>query len=329
MDNRKDNYEKEAEKYKVAVVVDDIECMDEECIIFDIKDTNQIPTKHCFVKNEILANTLVVITPEKEIEISARYIPEKNYMDVISLKELNSENEQTIITEYKINSIDSDGYLYQVQERIKEPFEILLNNTPATLADKCKCIVPLIEGEKYEFTYEIKQGKLEVTKIKWIDVFYRCKSFISTFSPRKLLKMNWVTRYLCNTDILNENEKIIVSFRSFVDLCIAKIAENPGMIVGFTGEVCNVKKTKNSRVFTLELSDKIGYECVIINSKYSNQSIRIAEGKRHYISGILSNGVVYVLLSQRLRERRKREQSYIAISNKVKADKRTLKEYLE
>jgi len=204
-----------------------------------------------------------------------------------------------------------------------------LNNTPATLSDKCKCIVPLIEGEKYEFTYEIKQGKLEVTKIKWIDVFYRCKSFISTFSPRKLLKMNWVTRYLCNTDILNENEKIIVSFRSFVDLCIAKIAENPGMIVGFTGEVCNVKKTKNSRVFTLELSDKIGYECVIINSKYSNQSIRIAEGKRHYISGILSNGVVYVLLSQRLRERRKREQSYIAISNKVKADKRTLKEYLE
>lgn len=329
MNTKKELNTNEEGIYNFLAVVDEIECIDDECVIFDILDDDNVPTKHCFVKNEILATALVVIAPEKEIEITARYMPEKNCMDVIELKGLSSENKQTVITKYKINPVDSDGYLYKVQERIKEPFEILLNNTPATLADKCKCIVPLIEGEKYEFTYEIKQNRIEVTKINWIDVFYRQKSFISTFKPRQLLKMNWITRYLCDTDMLKEKEKTIISFRSFVDLCVSKIAENPGMIVGFTGAVCNIKKTKNNTSFTLEISDEVGYECVIINSKYSTKHIRIAEGRRHYISGILSDGVIYVLLSHRLREKRKRDRSYIVLSNKVKADKRTLKEYLE
>ena len=78
-------------------------------------------------------------------------------------------------------------------------------------------------------------------------------------------------------------------------------------------------------ILALEISDEVGYECVIINSKYSTKHIRIAEGKRHYISGILSDGVIYVLLSQRLREKRKRDRSYIVLRNKVIEDKLVFK----
>jgi len=208
--------------YKFTGAVDEIECMDVECVIFDVQNKNHLPTKHCFVNNDILVDTLVVITPEKELDISARFIPEKNYMDIIELKEVGFEKEKTILTSYKINPVDSDSYLYQVQKQIAEPFEILLNNTPATLSAKCKFKEPLIEGKKYEFTYEKKGNRLEVIKIASVDDLCWRKNFLLFFTTRQLMRMNC----LYDADVLTEDEKKINSFRRFVDLCASKITDN-------------------------------------------------------------------------------------------------------
>lgn len=308
--------------YKFTGAVDEIECMDVECVIFDVQNKNHLPTKHCFVNNDILVDTLVVITPEKELDISARFIPEKNYMDIIELKEVGFEKEKTILTSYKINPVDSDSYLYQVQKQIAEPFEILLNNTPATLSAKCKIKEPLIEGKKYEFTYEKKGNRLEVIKIASVDDLCWRKNFLLFFTTRQLMRMNC----LYDADVLTEDEKKINSFRSFADLCASKITDNPGMIVGFTGTVYGINKVENDISFCLKLSNEVQYKCIVIKSEYSNNSIRIQEEKRHYILGILSNGVIYVLISQRLREKRKRRgRSFIALRDQINEDKHTLK----
>lgn len=299
--------------YKFTAIVDEIECMDDECVIFDIKNRSHLPTKHCFVKNEILADALVVIVPETELEVSARFMPEKNCLDIIELKELGLEKEKTIVTSYKINPVDSDCYLYQVQKQIKEPFEILLNNTPATLSNKCSSKGLLIEGKKYEFTYEKKANKLEVIKTACVDRLCGRKNFLSSFTTRQMMRMNC----LYDTNVLTEDKKKISSFKSFVDLCASRTIDNPGMIVGFDGTVCEINESENDFSFYLKLSNEVGYKCIIIKSEYSNKFIRIQEGKRHYILGILSNGVIYVLVSQRLIEAKKKRRSFIALKDRV------------
>lgn len=198
--------------YKFTVIVDEIECMDDECVIFDIKNRNHLPTKHCFVKNGILADALVVIVPEIELEVSARFMPEKNCLDIIELKELGLEKEKTIVNSYKINPVDSDCYLYQVQKQIKEPFEILLNNTPATLSNKCSSKGLLIEGKKYEFTYEKKANKLEVIKTACVDDLCRRKNFLSSFTTRQMMRMNC----LYDTDVLTEDKKRLVRSKALL-----------------------------------------------------------------------------------------------------------------
>ena len=67
----------------------------------------------------------------------------------------------------------------------------------------------------------------------------------------------------------------------------------------------------------MKLSDVVEYKCVVINSEYSNNFIRIQEGKRHYISGILSNGIIYVLVSQKLREVKKKRRPFIVLKDRV------------
>jgi len=89
------------------------------------------------------------------------------------------------------------------------------------------------------------------------------------------------------------------------------------MIVGFTGTVCEINESENDFSFSLKLSNEVGYKCIIIKSGYSINFIRILEGKRHYISGILSNGVIYVLVSQRLMEAKKKRRSFIALKDRV------------
>lgn len=306
--------------YKFTAIVGEIECMDDECVIFDIKNMSHLPTKHCFVKNKILADTLVVIVPEAELEVSARFMPEKNCMDIIELKELGVEKKKTIVTRYKINPVDSDCYLYQVKKQIKEPFEILLNNTPATLSHKCKSEVPLIECRQYEFTYEKKANKLEVIKIASVDNFFGHKNFVSAFASRHVTRMN----HLYEAGVLVEDDKKINSFNRYVDLCVSKTAGNPGMVVGFTGTVCKTSKEENDISFYLELSNEVRYKCIIINSEYSNDSIKIQEGKGYYVSGILSNGVIYVLISQRLREAKKRRPFITLDRIKQKANKKEM-----
>lgn len=292
--------------YNFAAVVDKIECMDDECVIFDVTDDNHIPTRHCFVKNELLAEALIVITPEKELDISARFVPEKNCMDVIEIKDPSFAKERTIVTKCTLNPVDSHCYLYQVQNQIAEPFEILLNNTPATLSRKCTDKTLLLEGKKYEFTYIKKANRLEVTKIACIDDLFERENFLLSFITRRLTTMN----YLYDEDDLTEDEKKINSLRCFVDLCVTRSLDSPGMIVDFTGTVCEVTKAENGISFNLELSNEVEYKCIIIKSQYSNSFIRVQEGKRYYISGILSGGVVYVLISHRLRSVNRKRKTY-------------------
>lgn len=222
-------------KYVFAAFIDEIECIDEECIIFSLKTEVELPTIHCYIENSLLKEKSIVITPSECFNITALFSGERHYMKVLDMQNTSKKGEKTVIARLIINPS-------KTSRRIKEPFEILINNTPAFLSKKCFGDTFLYQNKKYEFTYVKNKNRIEVV------------SFAKMFGyfPDELL---------CD-DVLVEEER---NYKESVELCKKIIKDAPGLKVNLVGNICKIRK--KGKCFILKTYDNVKYKCIFLKKE--------------------------------------------------------------
>lgn len=258
-------------KYIFNAYVDDIECIDDECVIFSVKSKFELPTTHCYINNALLKRCLIVITPGEYFKFTTELSKERNCLEISSIQHLNNKKERTIVADLKISPIVSN-------KQVKEPFEILINNTPAFISKKCKGNSFLCENEKYKFTYRKNMNRLEIISFSKIFHNYTDEQFYD--------------------DLLTDEEEMIHS--EHVELCKKKIGNMPGLKVKLRGTICSVQN--NKEFFYLQDANNARYKCVFVKSRYSSKFKELQENECFIVEGILAGGVVYMTHIERQRK---------------------------
>ena len=285
--------------YIFDAIVDDIHCIDDECVIFDIINNIDLPTKHCFISNKLLEKKLIAIKKGVQLRISAAMIFEKNYLKVIDCKDLNFSIIKKIRIMYNIfDKRRKKNRCRKLFFNIK-PFAMYLNRTfPIVTSDKNGIKTILFKGIEYQFVYVNDADGIKIVSLLSEEKNFtsytnleKCRKWFS--SPRKkhvLVKCRF--RKIYKAFEKHEYKKRI--FDEHLELCRDKIGDVQVKGVCLDGLVSNLKKNDGEVEFDLYTS-KSTYKCVLLSSVYSNKFNGIGKGRKHLVGGFLVDRIIYVI----------------------------------
>lgn len=283
--------------YIFDAIVDDIHCIDDECIIFDIINNTDLPTKHCFINTELLKKKIIIINKGERLRISATMVPEKNYLAITDCKDLNSNILKKIRSIHIIKCKRKRNNKTSFNSRLRGIY--LHNFSPIVASDNDGIKTIIFKGKEHKFEYINENGSIKIVSLSGTERDFgsltNLKSCRSYFSGTRKKHVFARTRYAKIYKTFEEHENRKRIFDEHLALCRNKIGDAQVKGVCLDGLVSNLKKNDGEVEFDLYTS-KAAYKCVLLSSVYSNKFNSINKERKHLVGGFLVDEIIYVIL---------------------------------